>query len=184
VQTRDDVSRLAWGDGERVSFVIDPAMPASAAMPVLAALRARFPRIRGHHLDVMCDHATDQAHAMASVAADSELMLIITDSGEDADAADAGTVDVEAMAAVRAVQGADARVHVVRRLADIGPDLLADATSVGLAATLGAPPGLAEQVTGALSGLGPVTVSSRSVRTRRESPLGSGPVPAGELTRA
>lgn len=41
-QSCDDVSELEWADGERISFVIDPAMPTSEAMPVLAALRARF----------------------------------------------------------------------------------------------------------------------------------------------
>jgi len=164
VQVPEDASRLAWADGERVSFVIDPAMPASDSLPVLAALRARFPRIRGHHLDVMCEHGTDRAQAIASIAADSEVLIIIAGGGADAE--DAG---IEAV--VRAAGRAGARPQVVRRLADISPGLLAGATSVGLAATLGAPRGLAGEVAGALSGLGPVTVLSRSVRTRREAPV-------------
>jgi 4-hydroxy-3-methylbut-2-en-1-yl diphosphate reductase len=157
VQTSDDVSRLEWTDAGRVSFVIDPAMPAADAMPVLAALRARFPRLRGHHLAVMCDHGSDRAAAITSVAADSELMLIIAGSGEDSDT----------RAALRAAERASACPRVIRRLADLGPDLLANATSIGLVATIGAPPGLAEQIARALSGLGPLALSRRSMRTRQ-----------------
>jgi 4-hydroxy-3-methylbut-2-en-1-yl diphosphate reductase len=157
VQTPADVSGLDWADVDRVSFVIDPAMPAADAMPVLAALRTRFPRLRGHHLGVMCDHGSDRVQAIASVAADSELMLIVTGNGEHQDT----TV------AVRAAQRAGASPKVVRRLGDLDPDVLADATCVGLWATLGAPRGLAEQIAGALSGLGPLTLSRRSVHTRQ-----------------
>jgi 4-hydroxy-3-methylbut-2-enyl diphosphate reductase len=145
--------RLGWADGERVSFVIDPAMPATEAMPVLAVLRARFPRLRGHHFDVMCNHGTDRVQAIAAVAADSDLMLITAGCGEDP--------DLETV--VRAAQRACTRPRVIRRLADITPDLLVNATSVGLAATLHAPPALADELTGALSGLGPLTLSRRSV---------------------
>jgi 4-hydroxy-3-methylbut-2-en-1-yl diphosphate reductase len=169
VQTAADVSRLEWADADRVSFVIDPAMPAADAMPVLAALRARFPGLRGHHLDVMCDHGSDQVQAIAAVAADSELTLILAGTSEDADTP----------VALRAAERAGSCPRVVRRLADLSPELLASATSVGLVATLGAPPGLAERIAGALSGLGPLTVSRRSVRTRQATPgdsgTGSGP---------
>jgi 4-hydroxy-3-methylbut-2-en-1-yl diphosphate reductase len=157
VETAADVSGLEWADGDRVSFVIDPAVPAADAMPVLAALRTRFPRLRGHHLDVMCDHGSDRVHAIASVAADSELMLIVAGKDEDEDT----------RAAVRAAERVGASPKVVRRLGDVGPDLLAQVTCVGLSATLGAPPGLAEQIARALSGLGPLTLSQRGVRTRQ-----------------
>jgi 4-hydroxy-3-methylbut-2-en-1-yl diphosphate reductase len=164
VQTPDDVSGLDWADGDRVSFVIDPAMPLADAIPVLAALRTRFPSLRGHHLDVMCDHGSDRLQAIASVAADSELMLIITGNREHEDT----------RAAVRAAERVGANPKVVRRLGDLGPGLLADATYVGLSATLGAPSGLAGQIAAALSGLGPLTLSPRRVRTRRGTLHGDG----------
>lgn len=156
VETAADVSGLDCADVDRVSFVLDPAVPAVDAIPVLAALRRRFPRLRGHHLDVMCDHGSDRVHAIASIAADSELLLIVTGKDEDEDT----------RAAVRAAERVGASPKVVRRLGDIRPDLLADVTTVGLSATLGAPSGLAERVARTLSGLGPLTLSQRDVRTR------------------
>lgn len=155
VQTPADVSLLEWADAGAVSFVIDPAIPVADALPVLAALRDRFPGLRGHHLDVMCDHGSDRVRTIASVAADSELMLIVAGNGEHEDT----------RAAVRAAQRGGARTAVVRRLGDLGPDLLADVTSMGLSATLDAPPALAGWIAGALAGLGPLTVSRRGVRT-------------------
>jgi 4-hydroxy-3-methylbut-2-enyl diphosphate reductase len=161
VRTRDDVSRLEWDNGDRVSFVIDPAMTAADAMPVLAALRSRFPRLRGHHLDVMCGHASDRLHAISSVAADSELVLIVAGSGEDE----------EITGVLLAASDSGARTLIVRCLADIDPDLLAGVTAIGLVTTLSAPAGLAERVARALSGLGPLSVYRRGVSTTHSASL-------------
>jgi 4-hydroxy-3-methylbut-2-enyl diphosphate reductase len=103
----------------------------------------------------MCGHSSDRVHAVTSVAADSELMLIIVGTGGDADA---GT-------AIWATERVGARPLIVRRLADIGPGQLAGVTFVGLTVALSAPAGLAEEVTAALSGLGPLTVPGRTART-------------------
>jgi 4-hydroxy-3-methylbut-2-en-1-yl diphosphate reductase len=153
--TREDVCCLDWPDGDRVSFVIDPGMPAADVMPVMAALRARFPRLRGYHLDMMCSHASDRAHTVASVAAESELTLIVAGDGEDA--------DTESLARIAVRAGG--RPWIVRRLADISPELLKGVTTLGLVPTLVAPPGLAARVARALSGLGPLSLSRRNVHT-------------------
>jgi 4-hydroxy-3-methylbut-2-enyl diphosphate reductase len=165
-QTPDAVPLLQWADGDRVSFVIDPGMPAMDALPVLAALRARFPRVRGHHLDVMCAHSTDRLHAVSSIAAESDLLLIIAGNGDDA-----GTRHM-----ARIADRAGTRHQVIRRLADVSPRLLREATALGLATALSAPAGLADQLLTALAGLGPLSVRRRNVHTRREplSPCNSG----------
>jgi 4-hydroxy-3-methylbut-2-en-1-yl diphosphate reductase len=142
VTDAEAVASLTGVDPERVSFVIDPGMRTEQALAILAVLRRRFPQLRGHHFDVLCTAASDQARAIESVAAASELMLVIT--GERA-----GTPGTP-----------------VTRLADITPDLLDGITSVGLVSTLTAPPGLADQVVRALSGLGPLTVVRHSAATR------------------
>lgn len=134
-------------DPERVSFVIDPAMRTEHALAILAVLRRRFPHLRGHHFDVLCDAASDRARTLESVAASSELMLIVAATPADRPAG----------------------ATVVTRLADLSADLLDGITSIGLASTPDAPAGLADDVVRALSGLGPLTVVRHGARTTSES---------------
>jgi 4-hydroxy-3-methylbut-2-enyl diphosphate reductase IspH len=58
-----------------------------------------------------------------------------------------------------------AKANVIGAVTDIVPSWLAGAGSVGLAESTVAPPGLATQVTEALSGLGPLSVTRRVVHT-------------------
>jgi 4-hydroxy-3-methylbut-2-en-1-yl diphosphate reductase len=150
-----EAGQLRGVDQDRVSFVIDPAMRSGEALRAAAALRRRFPRLRGHHFGALCDAAADQASTVASVAAGSELMLVLT-----ADPADAGT------RALLAMCGGDVPAVTITSLADIEAGLLAGATAIGLAGALSAPAGLADQVIGVLSGLGPLSVAWRGTATR------------------
>ena len=58
-----------------------------------------------------------------------------------------------------------AKAHVIGDVAEILPAWLAGTSAIGLASSTVAPPGLAGQVTAALSGLGPLSVTTRAVRT-------------------
>lgn len=140
-------------DGRRVSFVVDPAMPADQAMPVVAALRARFPELRGHNFDVLCDVASDWTQTVAAVAAGCELMLVLT-----------AAADGDEPEAVRA-SCPDVPVCAVTAVADLDRQVLGQATVIGLITGLSAPAGLLSQVISALSGLGPLSVRHRGTRT-------------------
>jgi 4-hydroxy-3-methylbut-2-enyl diphosphate reductase len=157
----DQVGRLAGVDPERVSFVIDPGLRTEHALAILAVLRRRFPQLRGHHFDVLCDAASDRARTIESVAATSELMLVVTGSPADLPPVLVNT----------------ARATAVTRLADLSPDLLDGITSVGLASTLSAPAGLADDVVRALSGLGPLSVVRHAASTRTAAVMPA-PLPA------
>ncbi|HEY1627583.1 MAG TPA: hypothetical protein VGG16_27715 [Streptosporangiaceae bacterium] len=154
VESGEQVSQLTGIDPERVSFVIDPGMRTEHALAILAVLRRRFPHLRGHHFDVLCDAASDRARAIESVAARTELMLVVTGSRGE----------LPGMA--------------VTKLADLTPDLLDGITSVGLASTLDAPPGLAGDVQRALSGLGPLSIVRYGASTRATETVTPAPLPA------
>ena len=173
----------ARDSGRALSFVVDPAMPADEAMMIITALRRRFPDLRGHHFDVLCEVASDQAQTVAAVAAGSDLVLVL--------AAEPGDREIDA---VRAACGSGVPVQPVTCLAGLGSAALRDATVIGLVAALSAPPGLESEVRSALAGLGPVSVRRRAIRTRPELPgissrqraatQGSGRTPAdGPISR-
>lgn len=142
------VARLASPLSSRVSFVIEPGLSAERAMPVLRALRARFPRLHGHHLDALCDATSDREQTIASVAAASELVLMLTADEREAR------------------QITDTPVRVISRLSDLDLSALNDVTIVGLVTGLSCDPALSREVTAAISGLGPLSVRRRGVRTR------------------
>ena len=141
--------------GREVSFVVDPAMPADEAMQIITALRERFPDLRGHHFDVLCEVASDWTRTVAAVAAGSELVLALTAR------ADSGEVD-----AIRAACRPGVPVRVVRSLADLDAETLRQASVIGLVTALSAPADLESQVTSALAGLGPLSVRHRGTRTQ------------------
>ena len=160
ISTAGQISDVEGADPERVSFVIDPGMQTEHALAILAVLRRRFPQLRGHHFDAICDAASDRARTIESVTATSELMLVVTGNP-------AGVVNATP----------------VTRLADLRPDLLDGITSVGLASTLDAPAGLADDVVRALSGLGPLSIvrygaSTEGASTRTAQTVTPAPLPA------
>ena len=151
--------------GAGISFVIDPGMAIEDAMPVLATLRARFPHLAGHHFDVLCEDASDRAQTIGSVACASELMLLITADRDDPDTQVALEATARARSRAGQVAGGGSLVQVLTRLADLEPGWLSDATTIGLAATPSAPPGLQQRIMSVLAGLGPLSVRRRSVHT-------------------
>jgi 4-hydroxy-3-methylbut-2-en-1-yl diphosphate reductase len=156
VSDAGDVAALAGVDPDRVSFVIDPGMRTEKALAILAVLRRRFPMLRGHHLDALCDAASDRARAIESVAATNELMLVVTGSLDD-------------------MPVRTGPVRAVTCLADLDADVFDGVTTVGLLSTLSAPAGLTDGVLRALSGLGPLSTVWFGAHTRGPaSPAGGG----------
>jgi 4-hydroxy-3-methylbut-2-enyl diphosphate reductase len=154
VRSAADAGDLTGIDPERVSFVIDPGMRTEDALAILAVLRRRFPHLRGHHFDVLCDAASNRARAIESVAAANEVTLVVTGHAEN-----------------------PASGIPVTSLADLAADLLDGITTVGLVTTLSAPAGLADDVIRALSGLGPLSVVRHAVSTGRTEVMPA-PLPA------
>ncbi len=150
---------LSVPDPERVSFVVETGMVDRDAMAVLAVLRARFPRLRGHHFDALCHAASDRAATVGAVAVGADVLLVLG-RGEDPDS--------QAVAAA-ASEGGTA-THFVDGLSRLRPEWLASATTVGLVRARSAPPLLADQVREALSGLGPLSVVRRTTTTRADPP--------------
>lgn len=137
VDRPDEVAVLPAFDPERVSFLIAPGMPIEDAARVLAALRVRFPRLRGQHPDEWCYAASDRREAVRSVARASDLLLLC------------GPAD-------------DAAGRILTDVGEIRPEWLGGAATVGI---VGGPSALVDAVLLALSGLGPLSVARRGVRT-------------------
>ncbi len=71
------VSAVGAADPRRVSYVLEPGIPVEETAPVSAALRSRFPALRGPDPDRFCYAASDRKETVRAVAAASDLVLVL-----------------------------------------------------------------------------------------------------------
>jgi 4-hydroxy-3-methylbut-2-enyl diphosphate reductase len=146
--------RVQVADPRQVSYVLQPGIPVEETAPVSAALRSRFPALRGPDPGRFCYAASDREETIRAVAAASDLVLVLGTEHEP---------DTRRLAGL--ARGSHAKAHVIDHAGQIVPSWLAGVGTIGLAETVSARPGLVEQVTTALSGLGPLSVIRRRVST-------------------
>ena len=154
VTTPASTGVLQVADARRVSYLLQPGIPVEDFGPAAAALRSRFPAVHGPHPDGFCYAASDRAETIRVIASASDVMLVLG----SADAPDSKQVSGLARAC-------GARTHVIAEPGDIAPAMLGGTSAIGLAESTSASPALAGEVTRALSGLGPLSVTSRRVST-------------------
>ncbi len=164
---------------ERLSVVVQTGRPVEDATAIISILRSRFPLVRGQHYDALCYAATDRAAAVRQVAASSDLVLVLGEAAEP----DAAHMRAEAAAAAsQSNAAARSTVHSVAAIADIESAWLTDVDTIGLILSRSARPGLVAEVCDALSGLGPLSIANRQVRTTpTQTPL---PTPEPQPTPA
>jgi 4-hydroxy-3-methylbut-2-enyl diphosphate reductase len=148
------VSTVRVTDPRRVSYVLQPGIPVEEAAPVSAALRSRFPALRGPDPDGFCYAASDRKETIRAVAAASDLVLVLGIEDEP---------DTRLLAGL--ARAGRAKAHVIDDAGQVEPSWLAGVGTIDLAETMSARPGLADRVTAALSGLGPLSVTRRRVTT-------------------
>ena len=148
------VGAVSVADPRRVSYVLQPGIPVEETVPVSAALRSRFPALRGPDPDRFCYAASDRRETIRTVAAASDLVLVLGTEDEP---------DSRLLAGL--ARDGHAKTHVIDDAGQIEPSWLAGVGTIGLAEAVSARPALAGQVTSALSGLGPLSVTRRRVST-------------------
>ncbi|MFK0247777.1 hypothetical protein ACIQUM_24050 [Amycolatopsis azurea] len=166
-----DLDSLGELDSEHISYLVAPGTPMEDAAEIVSALYGRFPRLRGPHPREFVYRASDRREALCSVAAASDVLLVCgprdVPSGPELDSWAART-------------GCPA--HNVSRLGDLKAEWLSGSATVGVAAACEAGARIADRITKALSGLGPLAVLRRRVITEhyRGADRGSSARPAQE----
>jgi 4-hydroxy-3-methylbut-2-en-1-yl diphosphate reductase len=154
ISTPASTAMLHVADARRLSYLLQPGIPVEDFAPVTAALRSRFPAVHGPHPDGFCYAASDRAETIRVIASASDVMLVL---------GCADSPDSKQISGLARARGT--RTHVIAEPSDITPAMLSGASAIGLAESTSAHPALAERVTGALSGLGPLSLTSRRVST-------------------
>ncbi len=154
ISTPASTAALQVADARQVSYLLQPGIPVEDFAAVTAALRSRFPAVHGPHPDGFCYAASDRAETIRVIASASDVMLVLG----SADSPDSRQISGLARAC-------GTRTHVIGEPGDVTPSMLSGASAIGLAESTSARKALADQVTRALSGLGPLSVTSRRVST-------------------
>ncbi len=156
VETPDDVAEIEVRDPLMLAYVTQTTLSVDDTLEIVAALKARFPAIRGPHKEDICYATTNRQEAVKAMAAQVSAMLVV---GAPNSSNSRRLVEVGARAGC-------AYSQLVQRATDIDWRALEGITSIGITAGASAPEVLVDEVIDALKARYDVTI--REVETARE----------------
>ena len=157
VETVADVARLAPADPGRLAYITQTTLSIDDTAEIVAALRARFPKIVGPHKEDICYATTNRQEAVKAMAPKIEALLVI---GAPNSSNSQRLVEVGRRAGCGYAQ-------LVQRASDIDWRAITGARAIGITAGASAPEVLVEEVIAAFRTRYDVT--ERLVETATES---------------
>jgi 4-hydroxy-3-methylbut-2-enyl diphosphate reductase len=121
---------------------------------VVAALRKRFPALRGPNSDDICYATTNRQRAVRAVAGDAELVLVVGSANSS-----------NSRRLVEVAEREGARAYLVDEVGQVDLAWLAGVDTIGVSAGASAPGELVAELVTALGGLGRLESAERSVTT-------------------
>ncbi|UXX84500.1 4-hydroxy-3-methylbut-2-enyl diphosphate reductase [Roseovarius pelagicus] len=148
VETAEDVANLNVRDESELAYVTQTTLSVDDTAGIVAALKTRFPDIRGPHKEDICYATTNRQEAVKAMAAQADAMLVV---GAPNSSNSRRLVEVGARAGCTYAQ-------LVQRANDIDWRALEGMRSLGLTAGASAPEVLVNEVIDALQTRYDVTI--------------------------
>jgi 4-hydroxy-3-methylbut-2-en-1-yl diphosphate reductase len=148
VETLEDVARLAVGNPEMLCYVTQTTLSVDDAAQIVAALRARFPAIRGPKKDDICYATQNRQDAVKFMAPRCDVVIVVGSPNSS---------NSNRLREVAQKMGVEA--YMVDSAADLKPEWIAGKPRVGVTAGASAPELLVNELIERLRELG-----ARSVR--------------------
>lgn len=152
VESEEDVSTVEVADPDRVSYLTQTTLSVTETDRIIAALRRRFPRLRGPASEDICYATSNRQTALADIAGRSQLVLVLGSQNSS---------NSRRLAELAADAGADS--HLIEDVDQIDPGWLDGVTVIGLTAGASAPPHLVSEVVAHLRALGPIEIEENPV---------------------
>ena len=147
VETLEDVARLAVGDPGRLCYVTQTTLSVDDAAQIVAALRARFPAIRGPKRDDICYATQNRQDAVKFMAPRCDVVIVVGSPNSS---------NSNRLREVAEKMGVEA--HMVDSAADLRPEWIAGKERVGITAGASAPEVLVNELIERLRQLGAKSV--------------------------
>ncbi len=147
IETEADVANLAVRDPSRLAYVTQTTLSVDDAQRIVAALRARFPQIRGPKRDDICYATQNRQDAVKFMAPQCDVVIVV------------GSPNSSNSNRLREVaEHIGAEAYMVDSAADLKPEWIAGKKRVGVTAGASAPEVLVEQLVARLKELGAASV--------------------------
>ncbi|QIK96230.1 4-hydroxy-3-methylbut-2-enyl diphosphate reductase [Sphingomonas sp. HDW15A] len=140
IETIDDVAAFDPAGRERLAFLTQTTLSVDDTAEIVAALRARFPEIRGPKAEDICYATSNRQAAVKGIASECERMLVI---GSPASSNSLRLAEVAERMNVSA--------RLIERASDIDWEWLGKPRSIGVTAGASAPETLVREVLDALA---------------------------------
>ncbi|MGH8670262.1 MAG: 4-hydroxy-3-methylbut-2-enyl diphosphate reductase [Burkholderiales bacterium] len=146
VETLEDVAQLEPSSG-KLSYVTQTTLSVDDAAAVIAALKARFPAIRGPKRDDICYATQNRQDAVKFMAPQCEVVIVV------------GSPNSSNSNRLREVaENMGAQAYMVDRAADLRPEWIAGKRRIGVTAGASAPEVLVNELIAKLKALGAQSV--------------------------
>ena len=150
VQTVDEVAAFAPRDPDNLAYVTQTTLSVDDTAGIVAALKARFPRIHGPHKEDICYATTNRQEVVKKVAPMVEAMIVVGSPNSS---------NTQRLKEVAERAGCP-RAALVQRAAEIDWSLFGSIASLGVTAGASAPEVLVEEVIGGFAERYAVTVET------------------------
>jgi len=147
VETLEDVARLAVQEGARLAYVTQTTLSVDDTQVIVAALKARFPQIRGPKKDDICYATQNRQDAVKFMTPRCDVVIVVGSPNSS---------NSNRLREVAANMGAEA--YMVDTAADLKPEWIAGKRRVGVTAGASAPEVLVEELVARLKSLGAASV--------------------------
>jgi 4-hydroxy-3-methylbut-2-enyl diphosphate reductase len=147
IEAVEDVAKLQVGTPDKIAYVTQTTLSIDDARAIVAALKARFPTIRGPKKDDICYATQNRQDAVKWMAPRCEVVIVV------------GSPNSSNSNRLREVaENMGAQAYMVDRAADLQPEWIAGKRRVGVTAGASAPQVLVDELIARLKELGAVDV--------------------------
>ncbi len=140
VETVADVEAIAPENPEHLAFITQTTLSVDDCAEIIAALKRRFPAIRGPHREDICYATSNRQATVKAIAPDCDVLIVV---GAPNSSNSVRLVEVARRAGCRSA-------HLVQQAADIDWEALGPVNCLGLTAGASAPEALVQEVLAAL----------------------------------
>src|SRR5579863_9652305 len=166
VQSVDEVNRLEVPDPDRTAAVSQTTLSVDDTREIMETLKRRFPKILTPRTDDICYATQNRQNAVKELVEVSDVVLVVGSKQSS---------NANRLVEVARMRGG--RAFLVDSLADVEPEMIEGAKSLGLTASASSPEWLVQEIIGAFSRRGAAVELMKIKEERIHFPL---PKPAGE----